>query len=179
MMEKLLFQENQKFRQPWLYAILLGSDLLILYILIRYSVFETEEFDLAATIILIVTLFIMILLTLGFLSIQLQTEIRQSGIFYRFKPFQKKFKEIRFEEIESVEVKRYSPIKEYGGWGFRIGGKKKGNAYNVSGNKGIYFVFKDGRKFLLGTQKPESVNKVLQRLTESDLLGETTINNRI
>jgi hypothetical protein len=178
-MEKLLFQESQRFRQPWLYAILIASDLLIVYLLIRYSVFEPEEFDLTATIILIVTLLLMILLTVGFHAIQLLTEIRQKGIYYRFKPFQKKFKEIRFDELESVQVKKYNPIKEYGGWGIRPGGKKKGKAYNVSGNMGIHFNFKDGHKFLLGTQKPESVNKVIQRLTESNLLGDITIDQEI
>ena len=105
-MEKLLFQESQRFRQPWLYAILIASDLLIVYLLIRYSVFEPEEFDLTATIILIVTLILMILLTVGFTVIKLLTEIRQNGIYYRFKPFQKKFREIRFDELEYVRVKK-------------------------------------------------------------------------
>lgn len=174
-MEKLHFQESQTFRQLWLLAILLGSDLLMVYLIIRFSVFETEEMDMAAIIILGITLVMMILLTIGFLAVQLVTEIRQDGVYFKFKPFQKKYKEIRFEELESVRVKKYNPIKDYGGWGIRIRGKKVGKAYNVSGDIGIYFVFKDGKKFLLGTQKPESVKKVLQRLTETNVISDSGI----
>jgi hypothetical protein len=178
-MEKLHFQENQRFRQPWLFAILLGSDLLMIYLILSFSVFATEDMDIAAVIILGITLVIMILLSIAFLTTQLITEIRNDGIFFKFKPFQRKYKEIRFDELESVEVKKYKPVMEYGGWGIRVGGKKRGKAYNVSGNIGIYFVFKDGRKFLLGTQKPESVKKVLQRFTETDSLSDQGITEGI
>jgi len=177
-MEKILFRENQKFRQPWLFAILLGSDLLMIYLIISFTVFETEGMDVAAIIILITTLVIMIAMTFGFLAVQLITEIRQDGVYYKFKPFQKKYKEIQFNEIDSIEVKKYQPVMEYGGWGIRGGRKKRGKAYNVSGNMGIHFIFKDGKKFLLGTQKPESVKKVFQRFDDTDLLVKSTIAER-
>jgi hypothetical protein len=121
----------------------------------------------AAIIILSATLVLMLFLSIGFLTVQLVTEIREDGVVYKFRPLQRKFRQIKFTDIETVEVKKYNPVREYGGWGIRIGGKKRGKAYNVSGNMGIHFVFSDGRKFLLGTHKPESVKKVLQRLLES------------
>jgi hypothetical protein len=41
----------------------------------------------------------------------------------------------------------------YGGWGIKRG--IGGLAYNVSGNQGLQLVLTDGRKILIGTQKPE------------------------
>lgn len=170
-MEKLYFQEIQQFRQSWLWVILIGLDLLMVALILWFSVFEPGELDVAAITILGITSLLMIAMSIAFFHVGLVTEIRNDGIFYRFKPFQRKFKTIRMDELQSVDVKKYNPVMEYGGWGIRIGRKKRGSAYNVSGNIGILFIYTSGKKILLGTHKPESVRKALQRLTDEGTLS--------
>jgi hypothetical protein len=58
-------------------------------------------------------------------------------------------------------VRQYSPIAEYGGWGLRLGLFGKGQAYNVSGDKGLQLEFTTGQRLLIGTNKPEELNTVL------------------
>ena len=66
--------------------------------------------------------------------------------------------------MEKCYVRIYSPIKEYGGWGYRTSlGKKKGSAFNVKGNKGIQIEFKTGKKLLVGTQKESEATQVIHR----------------
>ena len=88
-----------------------------------------------------------------FYSLKLVTEVRYDGLYVRFFPLQFHSHKISYEEIKNYEVRTYSALKEYGGYGIRYG--KKGKAYNVYGNKGIQFEFQDGKQLLVGTQRPE------------------------
>jgi len=96
----------------------------------------------------------------------LETKIDESGIYYRFSPFQKKYKIIKPDDLARFEVKKYKPVREYGGWGIRYGSTKNGDAYNVKGNMGVLFEFKKGRKFMLGTQNPEAIRSALNQLMD-------------
>jgi hypothetical protein len=84
---------------------------------------------------------------------RLTTEVRPDGIHFCLTPFHRKFKHIRVEEVKKYESKTYRPIRDYGGWGIKAG--RKGRAYNIKGNRGVYFELKDGRRLLIGSQKPE------------------------
>ncbi len=80
----------------------------------------------------------------------------QPGVFtYRLYPFQVRFREITFADVHEISIRKYSPILEYGGWGIRFG--KSGNAVNLKGNMGVQFLFKDGRKLLIGTSQADSI----------------------
>jgi hypothetical protein len=50
-------------------------------------------------------------------------------------------------------------LTEYGGWGIK--GTKHDRAFNISGKQGIQLEFKDGNRLLIGTQKPQDVQKWL------------------
>lgn len=50
---------------------------------------------------------------------------------------------------------------EYGGWGLRLGGFGKGQAYNISGDKRLQLEFTTGQRLLIGTNKPEELSTVL------------------
>ena len=93
----------------------------------------------------------------------LQTKINVDGVFYKFGIIHFKFKHIRWDEIEKIYSREYKPIKEYGGWGIK-GSWKRGKAYNISGNQGIQLELKNGKKILLGTQKPQEVDEILLKL---------------
>jgi hypothetical protein len=61
-------------------------------------------------------------------------------------------------------IRKYNPIKDYGGWGIRWGSFRKGNAYNMSGNMGLQLVFKDGKKLLFGTQRSSELDQIIEQL---------------
>jgi hypothetical protein len=91
-----------------------------------------------------------------FWNAKLLTEIRSDGLYIRFFPFHLGFKRFAFEDFAEYYAREYSPIGEYGGWGIR-GSFKNGKAYNISGKLGLQIVFKNGKKLLIGSQKPEEL----------------------
>lgn len=157
-----LFSEKQRFTQWWMWAIfvvgigLSGYDLL--QTIFRGATIgnppdDTRGAVLAFTIVLLVILFL--------LSIQLETQIKEEGIYVRLFPFHLKFKYFPWEQLAKIYVRKYSPIKEYGGWGLRWSIFGSGKAYNIRGDIGLQLIFMDGKKLLIGTQNPEELKKVL------------------
>jgi len=108
---------------------------------------------------------ILMSLTFGFLlfmvlRLQLKVTVSESGIYFEMPPF-KKPTTLKPEEIESAFVRKYYPIRQYGGWGWR-GIKDK--AYNVSGRWGIQIVLKNKKRILLGIQKHEDAARALESI---------------
>lgn len=84
----------------------------------------------------------------------LDTEVRDSGVFIRFRPFHLKWVRFKFDIIEKSEIHTYRPLKDYGGWGIRYG-RTGYKAYNVNGNKGILLKLKNGKTILIGSKNHE------------------------
>lgn len=93
---------------------------------------------------------------------KLTTEISATGLTYRMTPFHRKSRHVSWDDIDTCEVRRYSPIKEFGGWGIRIG--MNGTAYNVTGNMGFQFQTHEGKRILIGTRRPDELREVLEHL---------------
>jgi hypothetical protein len=90
--------------------------------------------------------------------------ITDEGIFVKFPPFQFKNKHISPESILRYEIRRYRPLWEYGGFGVKESIRKSGKAYIATGNHGLQIYLNDGKKLLLGTQKPDSIKLAVGRL---------------
>lgn len=97
-----------------------------------------------------------------FLLCKLTTELDPDGFHYKYFPFHLNWHLVEKEDIAKIYVRKYSPLKEFGGWGIR--GVFPAKAYIVKGNMGIQFELKDGRKVLFGTQKPEEWEKVIKEM---------------
>lgn len=164
-MSKIYFKEEQKFNQLWIWLIVFFLFGLWIWQLVQ-QIFMGIPFGTkpAPDIVVILTGLFPAGAILLFRFLTLETIIDNEGVHYRFKPFQRKPKIIKQEDIVRYEVKKYSPLKDYGGWGVRYGSSKNGNAYNVSGNKGVLFELKNGKRFMLGTQNPESMRSALEKL---------------
>lgn len=156
-MNKILFQEKQRFNRWWLWLLLA---------VIGYFVFEPIYLSINENEILSLDqwmgLIILGLVILLFVLVKLETKIQNEGIYVRFFPFVPKFKFYPWESISIAMVRKYSPLKEYGGWGIRFGWN--GKAYNIKGNKGLQLKFKNGSALLIGTQKAEELQKVLNEI---------------
>ena len=166
-MTRAYFNETQRFRQWWIWLIIVVS--IGTYVFAVFSSFTSEQEKKATDdIILIAVSIIPVLLVVMFFSLRLVTRIRNDGVFVQFKPFQFKPKHIRPEDIKTFEIRKYKPLLEYGGWGIRAGGKKYGKAYNVSGNLGLQLYLANGKKLLIGTQHPKQIRKAMENLMQAD-----------
>lgn len=95
---------------------------------------------------------------------KLTTRIDKEGIYFRLFPFQLRSRRIHWSEIDSIEVRKYSPIKEFGGWGLRW--SRHGKAYSVRGSEGIHMILKDKKRILIGTQMPVEVREEVKRFLQ-------------
>ena len=98
-----------------------------------------------------------------FFALKLVTEVRSDGLYIRFFPLQFHAHKISFDEMKSFEIRRYSAIKEYGGYGIRYG--KSGKAYNISGGRGVQFEFHEGKPLLVGSQRCEEFVAALESVS--------------
>ncbi len=158
----VLFKEKQKFRQWWVWAIVITIGGLFLYRLYRQLILKIPLGEYPSdTISFIIGALIPLTVIILFLIIRLETEITEEGIVYKFFPFHIKPRIARWEFIDKSYVRTYSPIFEYGGWGIRLGIFGYGRALNISGDKGLQLVFSNGKKLLIGTQRPEELQQAL------------------
>lgn len=160
MNDEILFSEKQSFRQWWLWLIILTGDGLSFYWFITHFVFHQDIGNIPpGNTELIFSVGIPLVLTILFLTVRLETQVKKDGIYVRFFPFHLKFRYYSWNAISRVRIREYRPIMEYGGWGIRGLGDNK--ALNVSGKMGLQIEFNDKRKLLIGTQKPEELEAVI------------------
>ncbi len=107
--------------------------------------------------------------TILFLTARLNTEIDETGVYYKFFPFHFKNHRIDWASVEKAFVREYSPLGEFGGWGIRFG-FGQGRALNVSGNMGLQLHLKNGKKILIGTRKPDELAMVLEHLKSKNII---------
>ena len=151
-MTKVIFQETQRFRQIWIWALILGiSGFSISSLFLLEDKAPLSFVDLAFPIGMI------LLLNVLFLSFTLSTRIEADSLSYRFFPFTR-WRTFRFEEMETLDLVEYNGLWEYGGWGIKWNGDTW--SYTTGGKWGIIVKTTD-KKFLLGTQKPEEVRQVI------------------
>ena len=167
MAKKIHFREEQKFRQWWIWAIILLTTGVWFYSIIVQVIMGKDFGNNPGSDFFVVLIGILpIIIVYVFLRIKLITVVDNEGVHYRFAPWQRKAKTITPDDIKEYHVRKYRPIMEYGGWGVRKSIRKYGNAYNVAGNVGMQFELNNGKKFLIGTHKAESFKRALDKLME-------------
>lgn len=158
----VIFSEKQRFNQWWLWTIMMIPLGTIVFTFFRTTVNSGRSGISVGMIENLLWEGLPLCLVFAFiLSISLTTQIKEDGIYVRLFPIHFKFLFFPWEQLEKVYVRKYAPIKEYGGWGLRWGIFGSGKAYNIRGNKGLQLVLKDGEKLLIGTQRPEVLANTL------------------
>lgn len=131
------FREVQRFRQPWLWA--------LLAVVAVVSVVSGGPVGVVVAGVVVVFMW----------SLRLETEVREDGVYLKLAPLHRSFRHVAWDAIESVESVRYRPLLEYGGWGIRWRPGKL--AYNVSGSRGVRLGRPDDRELLVGSQRPDEL----------------------
>lgn len=161
-----VYKESQAFRQKWVIAILIICCLFAIYPLMMQLGFGESIGNKPLSIGEAILLFALSIgVSLLFYLFRLDTEISKEGISARFFPLHQKFRRFAWDSIESIEVRKYKPIWDYGGWGLRFSQKNK--AWTISGNLGIQIKFKNGKALLIGTKDPEAVKNILTDLQKA------------
>ena len=161
------FHEEQQFRQPWVWIIIIPPTLILWYIALQELVFDNPvgNSNASDTALFLFWVLLGILLPLFFYKLKLITEVRENGLYIRFLPFHRSFKRIPLEQLKKHEVRTYRAITEYGGRGITWG--PAGKAYNVSGNRGVQLEFTDGKRLLIGSQKPEQLDSAIAQYVKN------------
>ncbi|MBT8220824.1 MAG: hypothetical protein KJP00_13425 [Bacteroidia bacterium] len=155
-MPDFIFKEEQKFTQWWLW-VLLAIVAVSLSSITLYQLYEGNPFSdnpVVFTILGSGSLIALILL-ITFSSLKMTTEADSEGIRVRFAPFvNRKF---YWKEMKSAEVIDYGFV---GGWGVRLF-TRYGTVYNVQGSDGLYMQLKNGKKYVIGTQRPDELSELV------------------
>ena len=103
-------------------------------------------------------LIIIFLAIILFAVLRMKTTITQQNIQLTYFPFV--WKTINLSNIKTMKVINYGFV---GGWGVRFW-TSYGTVYNVRGNKGLHIKLKNGKQLVIGTQKPQELEKVVELL---------------
>jgi len=166
--ESLVFREVQRFAL-WLRAAIVAGALAMVA-LCWFVLAETASQQGAAQVFVVIfCVALMVILPVGiavfFLMLKLETEVRRDGLYIRFFPIHIRYRRFTRADIVRHFACSYRPIRDYGGWGIRFG--PQGKAYNVSGNRGVQLVFRDGKRLLIGSQKADELAEAIGAIAET------------
>ncbi len=150
--EGLLFAEEQRFRQAWLWWLVGGILAVMVLVFGAAFVYHPEqgsEIIGSAVFGLAVVGGVAVLLYATRLSVQL--DCRELRV--RYSPFLTRA--FPLGRIVRWEARTYQPLREYGGWGIRVWFGSRNWAYNLSGNRGVQLEFADGKRLLIGSQRAD------------------------
>ena len=155
-MAEIIYAEQQRFRQWWLWLLILATSGIVGVLLInrgRNAIIDIFEFFL-----------VVVGLPLFFAILRLRTRVSAEEVELEFAPIWTRA--IPVDLIESAAATRYNPIRHYGGWGIRYS-RRRGWAYNVSGNEGVLLTLTEGKPVLIGSRRSDelaaAINSVIAR----------------
>lgn len=143
-----LYEETQELRSTWWIAAAVAVATVAAWAaLVATAAGEPGATDLV--VVLLVWLLAGVGLPVVLLVGRLRVVVGPEEIDVRYRPFL--HRRIPLRDVASYEVRRYAPLREYGGFGVK--GWSRGKvAYNVRGTWGVDLTLADGRRVLLGSQ---------------------------
>ena len=155
----VVFREEQTFGW-WAYALLgvveLASWLTLYWVFERSAapVVEGEHRALVSALFAGSCLCVPIMVVIGFFKMTTEVTPSDLRVWFGWIPTYRKALPITL--IQKVDVVRYRPLREYGGWGIRVGWNGD-RALTARGNLGVRLEMLDGATLLLGSQRPEAL----------------------
>lgn len=155
----MTFTETQRFKQWWLWAILLSIAAVATLGIYRQVIMDEPFGDNPMSDTgLIVFAVLMYLLPILFLFVRLKSKIDKETIELQFVPFMKK--SVNWTDIATAEVVDYGFL---GGWGV-YHSSEHGTVYATGGKHGLAIKTKKGQKFVIGTRKESEMKTFLENL---------------
>lgn len=151
----ILFREEQRFRQLWIWLLIGGIATLQWWGFIQQIIFGQPWGDNPAPdwMMWLLWLAIGIGMPAFFAYLRLIVTVTPQAVEIHFRPLSRR--SIAITEIAAAEAGEYSPLRQYGGWGIR--GLGNNRAYSISGKQGVLLTLTDGRKVLIGSLRPNQL----------------------
>ena len=149
---EIIFKERQRLDAIWP---MLFVAIVVVSNYIYYFIFHNNEMELFYNSLL------MAIIVGGVLSIlRLDYAISKTEIRFKFFPIHFKWQKILWENVSSVQIRKYNALSEYYGRGIKSS-VLSGKAYSISGHEGLQVTLKNGKKILFGTNKSLALKKYL------------------
>jgi len=156
----VLFEEIQKYPRWLNWLVRLAMMVAILGLLLGFII-EKEKTDLAIELAIVIPVAIIIIYLNS--NIRLEKIVTSNGLYYRWKPWNKRFRVIQKEDIESFHIRTF-PLVNYGfGWFPTYGWY-----HNAGRGEGIQLFLKNGGKFFFSTNEKNLFEKALKNLVSSN-----------
>ena len=165
---KIFFLEEQQFRESTVWVIFAATAIISIGIIVVLTMIGEIPNEEAILPLILLTLAYALTFFL-FYSAKLDTKINEEGVCFRWLPFFKKYSCIRKEDIISAEVRK-RPWMQYG-FKFVPG---YGKIHYVSGEEGIQFYLKNGKKIFIGTTDTFSFINAIEKLTNIQIKAGTS-----
>jgi len=151
------FKETQKFTQWWLWLIVISTLAMPVISLFRALFLQEPNEESMSTASIIGIILGVSSVVFMFAAINLTTRINQNEIHFKLIPFVNKT--YSWSDVKTAEVVNYGFV---GGWGVRLW-TKYGTVYNIKGNQGLAIELKNGKKFLIGSQKAAELKQFIEK----------------
>ena len=156
---EILFQETQNVKGSLWWRIQIILSFFVTGVLIALGVTgRLQKQELFIVLLIVVLVFALIFYPLS--VTRLHVKVTTEGIFYVWKPFQRKGNFIAKEAIGKFTLRKI-PVLQYGvhwlptyGW-----------IHNVSSRRGIELYLKNGKKILLGVKNYTAMKEAMEQLT--------------
>ncbi len=167
MQDQILFSEVQRFRQKWLWAVIIilaGADVGLFLVGLIQQVFLGQPFGSKPVpngALISITSFNLVfvgVLVWLFYYAKMITEVRADGLYVRFVPIQQTFLKIPLYNIASMKFAAYPRFM------LGIHYSKKKTMYNMANTGGVELLYNDGHAFLLGTREPDELTKAIRQI---------------
>ncbi|WP_100012768.1 DUF6141 family protein [Lentibacillus sediminis] len=165
----VLYREVQRFRQVWIWVLVMLEAAIFWYGFIQQIVFGIPFGNKPAPDAIMV--FLWLLFGIGFPVLmlwvtKLVTEVRRDGLYIRFTPFHRRWRIFLYKDIREDKVITYSPLGRFGGWGLRINMHGE-TAYTMSGKQGIRLRLKY-EKIVVGSENPDELKEAMDATREAE-----------
>jgi hypothetical protein len=104
---------------------------------------------------------LIVLLAVVVLFCRLETTVSGDHVSVQFGRLPVFHRQIRLRDIGHAEVCSYRPIRDFGGWGWGYG-RGEVQAFTVKGSSGVCLTVRDGKRYLIGSERREELLRALQ-----------------
>lgn len=157
------FKEEQRFRQPWFWVLLISPVLVSIGVTIAVSTNsfgKSNEGLIALAIVIPVNLLMLYL----FFITKFEIVVTDEAVYYKWPPFNRKYRCIAKPDIFEVRLRK-SPLLQLG-YKRVIG---YGRVHNLGAPKGLQFVLRSGRKIFISSEKINGFQRAVEKLAPVSL----------
>ncbi len=156
----IIFKETQRFSQAWFWLVLISPILLSIGLTIfAVSGKESNKSWFVLPFVLVINLAILY----GFFITRLELLVTDWAVYYRWRPFSKKFRQISRFDILEARVRR-SPFLTVGSKRMVIG---YGHVQHTGTSEGVQFRLHSGRKIFIGSDKVKSFYRAVEEMMQT------------